>query len=68
MKKCFFKVYKNIQEYSSMEFKILSLNILSFYKKKMQQRNKIQYKSYYKTFCFDIGVKRSVYNFFSLSR
>lgn len=66
MKKCFFKVYKNINKYNNEEFKILALKLLCFQKKKI--KSKIKVKSFYKTFCFDLGVKRSVYNFFNLSR
>lgn len=69
MKKCFFKVYKNINDYKSEEFKILALKLLLKNNRQIKyNNNKIKIKSYYKTFCFDLGVKRSVYNFFNLSR
>lgn len=66
MKKCFFKVYKNISEYKKEEFKLLALKLLLVRQK--NKNNKIKIKSYYKTFCLDLGVKRSIYNFFNLSR
>lgn len=65
MKKCFFKGYKNIKNYNKYEFFLLALKL--FFKKK--KNNKIFFaKNYAKTFCFDLGVKRSVYTFFNLSR
>lgn len=67
MKKCFFKVYKNLFNYKKQEFKLLAFK-LCFLKDKKCELVKFKQKSYQKTFCFETGVKRSVYNYFNLSR
>lgn len=67
MKKCFFKVYKNLVNYKSAEFKLIAFK-LCFLNKKNKIKKKFSKKSYQKSFCFETGVKRSVYNYFSLAR
>ena len=65
MKKCFFKVYNNLCIYNNYEFNFLLNKIIFLSLKKKINNNK---KKYNKTFCYETGVKRSVYNFFNLSR
>ena len=69
MKKCFFKIYKNLFLYSKNELKCLAFKVCFLKKKKISInyifKNK---KSYHKSFCFVTGVKRSVYNFFNIAR
>jgi len=66
MKKCFFKIYKNLSIYKQKELKLLAFKLCVFGNKKIS--NKFKGKSYHKSFCFITGVKRSVYNFFNISR
>lgn len=63
MKKCFFKVYKNLYIYNKNEFNILIKKLIN-----NNNFNKNNICNYSKTFCFETGVKRSIYNFFNLSR
>ncbi len=67
MKKCFFKVYKNLSSYKNSEFKLMAFK-LCFLSKVRKVKFPFPQKSYQKSFCFETGVKRSVYNFFNLSR
>lgn len=66
MKRCFFKVYKNLSLYSKSELNILSFKICFIKKKK--QMFPLKKRSYQKSFCFFTGVKKSVYTFFDLAR
>lgn len=67
MKKCFFKVYNNLSVYKKSEFKLIAFK-LCFLKKHKSKIKNFSHKSYQKTFCFETGVKRSVYNYFNLAR
>lgn len=67
MKKCFFKVYKNLSEYKKAEFKLIAFK-LCFFRNKKKIKKFFKYKTYQKSFCFETGVKRSVYNYFNLAR
>lgn len=66
MKKCFFKLYKNLSIYDKNELSLLAYKLCFFKKKKKFSNN--NKKSFQKSFCFFTGVKRSVYNFFNLAR
>lgn len=68
MKKCFFKVYKNLFLYKNKELKLLAFKLCFLKKKKFDRIKFLLQKSQQKSFCFETGVKRSVYNFFGLSR
>jgi hypothetical protein len=67
MKRCFFKVYKNLLNYKKSEFKLIAFK-LCFLKKQKSKIKSFKQKSYQKSFCFETGVKRSVYNYFNLAR
>jgi len=67
MKKCFFKVYKNLVVYKKLEFKLISFKLCFLNKQKDKVKN-FSKKIYQKSFCFETGVKRSVYNYFNLAR
>lgn len=67
MKKCFFKVYKNLLIYKKNEFKLIAFKLCFLKKQKIKIKN-FKQKSYQKSFCFETGVKRSVYNYFNLAR
>jgi hypothetical protein len=66
MKKCFFKLYKNILLYKGKELKMLAFKVCASSNKKFYFRHNV--RSYHKSFCFITGVKRSVYNFFNIAR
>lgn len=69
MKKSFFKIYSNLALYKREEFKLFSFKLCFLNKKRQQHRVRISlHKSFQKTFCFETGVKRSVYTFFNISR
>ena len=65
MKKCFFKLYKNLSLYKKDELKFLAFKLCFLNNKKKVPLHK---KSYHKSFCFITGVKRSVYNYFNIAR
>ena len=65
MKKCFFKIYKNLSLYNKSELSLLSFKICFIKKKNLLFFKK---RSYQKSFCFFTGAKRSVYTFFDLAR
>jgi len=65
MKKCFFKIYKNLFLYKKAELKLLAFKICYSKNKKVIGPSM---RSYHKSFCCVTGVKRSVYNFFNLAR
>ena len=67
MKKCFFKVYKNLFEFKKHEFKLIAFKLCFLRKQKNKIKN-FKQKSYQKAFCFETGVRRSIYNYFNLSR
>lgn len=67
MKKCFFKVYKNLLNYKKFEFKLIAFKLCFLKKQKIKIKN-FKQRSYQKSFCFETGVKRSVYNYFNLAR
>lgn len=67
MKKCFFKVYKNLTIYNKLEFRLIAFK-LCFLRANKKFKNPFYYKSFQKSFCFETGVKRSVYNYFNLAR
>lgn len=67
MKKCFFKLYKNLFLYKKNELKILAFKAC-FLNSNKRSVFKLQNKSYQKSFCFVTGVRRSVYNFFNIAR
>lgn len=68
MKKCFFKVYKNLTIYKKSEFKLIAFKLCFLQNKKNIKIKLFKKKSYQKSFCFETGVKRSVYNYFNLAR
>jgi hypothetical protein len=68
MKKCFFKLYNNLLVYKKSEFKLVSFKICFLRKRRKIKIKNFKKKSYQKNFCFETGVKRSVYNYFNLSR
>ena len=68
MKKCFFKVYKNLLNYSKSEFKLIAFKLCFLNSKKTDIKKKFSKRSLQKSFCFETGVKRSVYNYFNLAR
>jgi len=67
MKKCFFKLYKNLSLYKKDELKTLAFKLCFLGNKKRVVVNSYR-KSYHKSFCFITGVKRSVYNYFNIAR